>query len=70
MTPELSETLCCGVVGGGVKLFTLGAIVCTFATHSKKVTIFPGHIYVSVGCQSAYKHHHAPVDTLTNDHST
>ncbi len=70
MTPDLLENLCFGAVSGGVKFCTLGAASCSFSTHVKKVEVFSNHLYVSTGRNSAFTHHHIPVEDLTRDQIT
>jgi len=65
--PELLASLCCGAVAGGVKFCTLGSDSCTFSTHSKKVDIQVNSLYISTERNSAFSHHHAPVDALSHD---
>jgi hypothetical protein len=62
--PDLLDKMCCGAVSGGIKFCTLGADACLFTTHSKKVSVLPGAIYISTGRQSAFSFHHAPVTAL------
>jgi len=67
VTPELLDTLCCGAVAGGVKFCTLGSRSCSFTTHQRKAEVFPGHIYVSAGRNSAFTFHHVPTAALATD---
>jgi hypothetical protein len=65
LMPDLINSLCCGAVGGGIKFCMLGSGVCSFSTHSKKVHLEPGHLYISMGHNSTFTHHHAPALVLS-----
>ena len=67
MSPELLEFACCGAVSRGITFCTLSSAVCTTKSHAKKVEVIPNHLYISTGRDSAYAHHHAPVDGLSAD---
>ncbi len=54
-----------GSVGSGVKFYTLGIGLSSFACHSKKVCIEQGHLYVSARRNSAFTHHHSPAESLS-----
>ena len=51
---------------GGVKFCTLRRGKCSFFTHSKKVEVVAGAIYISTGRNSAFTHHHAPTGLLSD----
>jgi hypothetical protein len=64
-TPELIEDMCLGAVAGGVKFCTLRKADCSFTTHSRKVEVARGVVYLSAGSNSAFTHHYAPTEALT-----
>lgn len=49
------------------KFCTLGASSCSFSTHNKKVKVHKGHLYLGMGKNSAFAHHHVPSSCLTED---
>jgi hypothetical protein len=67
LLPDQADKMCLGAVAGGIKFCTLDAGMCFFSTHSKKVEVTPRAIYISTGRQSAFSHHFAPIDLLTQD---
>jgi hypothetical protein len=64
MMPELFGSLCHGAVLGGIKFCTLGSGACSFSSHSKKVPITMGHIYISTGRNSTFTNCHVPAAAL------
>mmetsp|Transcript_10104 Transcript_10104/g.14571 ORF Transcript_10104/g.14571 Transcript_10104/m.14571 type:complete len:742 (-) Transcript_10104:1161-3386(-) len=66
MTPDLMQTMCCGVVSKGTKFCTLGAVKCSTKAHSKKVAVFSNELYIaSPRGGSAFTHHHAKTRLLS-----
>jgi hypothetical protein len=57
MTADMDSNLCLGSVGNGLKFCTLGALQCTFSTHSKKVQVSQDTLYIAAGRNSAFTHH-------------
>mmetsp|Transcript_15764 Transcript_15764/g.22500 ORF Transcript_15764/g.22500 Transcript_15764/m.22500 type:complete len:328 (-) Transcript_15764:1200-2183(-) len=67
MSPDLLDTMCCGVVANGSTFCTLGSMKCSIKKHSRKVKVYPGELYISAGKTSAYSHHHAKADLLSTE---
>jgi len=67
VSPELLSDMCCGAVAGGVKFCTLRAADCSFTTHTKKVDVVQGSLYISTSRNSAFTHHHASIAGLSDD---
>jgi len=63
---ESLSVMCRGAVAGGVKFCTLDSQECSFSTHVKKVEVQVNAVYISTGRNSAFTHHHAPVDGLSD----
>jgi hypothetical protein len=70
MTPEFAAAICRGSVGQGLKFCTLGSSQCTFSTHSKKIDVFPGHLYISGPRNTAYAGHTLDSKLLAADQLT
>jgi hypothetical protein len=67
MSPDLKRSLCLRAVSRGLKFCTLGASHCTFTTHSKKVDVVEGDLYLSAGRNSGFSNHHIPKTVLMNE---
>jgi hypothetical protein len=67
MSPDLKSSLCLGAVARGLKFCTLGSGHCTFTTHTKKVDVVEGALYLSSGRNSAFSNHYLPTSVLTQN---
>jgi hypothetical protein len=58
MDLDLISKLCLGAVNGGVKFCMLACDSCTVGTHTKKVDVVAGHVYINTGRNAAYTNPH------------
>ncbi len=65
MTSDLQCTLFLGFVGNGLKFCTLGAEKCAFTTHTKKVRVDVGSLYIASVRNSAFLHYAIPSSLLS-----
>ena len=65
LSSEMKSSLCLGSVAKGLKFCTSGAGVCLKTSHTKKIEVVVGDLYLSAGRNSAFSNHHIPATVLS-----
>ncbi len=64
LEPESVPQLCLGAMNGGVKFCLVPCEKCTVAAHTKKIEVFPAHVYVNSCRNTAFTDPHVAATIL------